>query len=190
LRVGHHGCELDIGVAKAAAARTNHDDRRNAETANSFDDRAVRRREPAEEKTRAKLDAVRAASFGFKGIVDRTAADLEDHGARILDSGVAVSQPDQPSDGGGSELAVEATLGKGDFYDISSIVSDEITTTNMYYRLLNSDAGHRRMRQFPDSYGCAQTRAGVRRAQRQAVHAGFVFNIRFESKHCDSAVLL
>src|SRR6185295_419507 len=93
LRIGHHGCELDIRVAEAAAAWANHDDRRNAETANSFDDRAVRRREPAEEKARTELDAVRAASFGFKGIVDRTAADLEDHGARILDSDVAVSQP-------------------------------------------------------------------------------------------------
>ena len=47
-------------------------------------------------------------------------------------------QINQPSDGGGSELAFEAALGKGDFYDISSIVSDEITTTNMYYRFLNT----------------------------------------------------
>src|SRR5262245_49966378 len=70
LRIGHHGCELDIRVAEAAAARADHDDRRNAETANRFDDRAVRRREPAEEKARAELDAVRAASFGFKGIVE------------------------------------------------------------------------------------------------------------------------
>ena len=70
LRIGHHGGEFDIRVAEAAAARANHDDRWNTETANSLDDRAERRREPAEEKARAELDTVRAAGFGFKGIVD------------------------------------------------------------------------------------------------------------------------
>jgi TolB protein len=42
-----------------------------------------------------------------------------------------------PSDAASSELAVEAALGKGDFYDIASIVSDEIASTEMYYRFLN-----------------------------------------------------
>src|SRR5262245_29188483 len=63
LRIRHHGRELDIRVTEAAAARANHDDRRDTQTTNRFDDRAVRRRKATEEEARAELDAVRAPCF-------------------------------------------------------------------------------------------------------------------------------
>ena len=43
----------------------------------------------------------------------------------------------QPSGYAGTLIAVDAALGKGDFYDIGALVSDEIASAEFYYRLLN-----------------------------------------------------
>jgi TolB protein len=42
-----------------------------------------------------------------------------------------------PSGYAGTLIAVDAALGKGDFYDIGALVSDEIASAEFYYRLLN-----------------------------------------------------
>jgi TolB protein len=39
--------------------------------------------------------------------------------------------------GSGSLIPVDAALGKGEFYDVSSVYSDEIASDEMYFRLLN-----------------------------------------------------
>jgi TolB protein len=44
---------------------------------------------------------------------------------------------EQPSGYAGTLIAVDAALGKGDFYDIGALVSDEIASAGFYYRLLN-----------------------------------------------------
>jgi TolB protein len=44
---------------------------------------------------------------------------------------------DQPSGYAGTLIAVDAALGKGDFYDIGALVSDEMASAEFYYRLLN-----------------------------------------------------
>lgn len=43
----------------------------------------------------------------------------------------------QPSGYAGTLIAVDVALGKGDFYDIGALVSDEIASAEFYYRLLN-----------------------------------------------------
>jgi TolB protein len=43
----------------------------------------------------------------------------------------------QPSAGAGILIPVDIALGKGDFYDIGALVSDEIGSAEMYYRFLN-----------------------------------------------------
>jgi hypothetical protein len=44
---------------------------------------------------------------------------------------------EQPSSWAGSLIPVDVALGRGDFYDIASLYSDELTSAAMYYRLLN-----------------------------------------------------
>jgi TolB protein len=44
---------------------------------------------------------------------------------------------DQPSGYAGTLIAVDAALGQGDFYDIGALVSDEVASSEFYYRLLN-----------------------------------------------------
>jgi len=43
----------------------------------------------------------------------------------------------QPAAGAGVLIPVDIALGKGDFYDIGALVSDEVGSAEMYYRLLN-----------------------------------------------------
>jgi TolB protein len=43
----------------------------------------------------------------------------------------------QPSAGSGILIPVDIALGKGDFYDIGALVSDELGSAEMYYRFLN-----------------------------------------------------
>jgi TolB protein len=43
----------------------------------------------------------------------------------------------QPSGYAGTLIPVDAALGKGDFYDIGALVSDEVASAEFYYRLLN-----------------------------------------------------
>ena len=47
------------------------------------------------------------------------------------------SRVDRPSAGAGILIPVDIALGKGDFYDIGALVSDELASAEMYYRLLN-----------------------------------------------------
>jgi TolB protein len=47
------------------------------------------------------------------------------------------SRVDQPSEASGSLIPVDVALGKGDFYDIGALVSDEVASAEMYYRFLN-----------------------------------------------------
>jgi len=42
-----------------------------------------------------------------------------------------------PSAFAGSLIPVDVALGKGDFYDVGTLFSDEMASTDMYYRLLN-----------------------------------------------------
>jgi TolB protein len=42
-----------------------------------------------------------------------------------------------PADGAGSLIPVDVALGKGDFYDVATLFSDEVASTEMYYRFLN-----------------------------------------------------
>ncbi len=44
---------------------------------------------------------------------------------------------DEPADAGNSLIPVDIALGKGDFYDVATIYSDEIVSSEMYYRFLN-----------------------------------------------------
>jgi Tol biopolymer transport system component len=44
---------------------------------------------------------------------------------------------DDPSSWAGSLIPVDVALGRGDFYDVASLYSDEMVSTAMYYRLLN-----------------------------------------------------
>jgi TolB protein len=46
-----------------------------------------------------------------------------------------VSEPRQAA---GSLIPLDAALGRGDFYDIGALYSDEMASTEMYYRLLNA----------------------------------------------------
>ena len=43
----------------------------------------------------------------------------------------------QPAGGAGILIPVDIALGKGDFYDIGALVSDEVGSAEMYYRFLN-----------------------------------------------------
>ncbi|MEX1130326.1 MAG: CehA/McbA family metallohydrolase, partial [Vicinamibacterales bacterium] len=43
----------------------------------------------------------------------------------------------EPAGYAGTLIAVDAALGKGDFYDIGALVSDEMASAEFYYRLLN-----------------------------------------------------
>ena len=47
------------------------------------------------------------------------------------------SASDQPAGYAGALIPVDAALGRGDFYDIGALVSDEHASADMYYRLLN-----------------------------------------------------
>jgi TolB protein len=44
---------------------------------------------------------------------------------------------DEPADAAGSLIPVDIALGKGDFYDVATLYSDEIVSSQMYYRFLN-----------------------------------------------------
>jgi hypothetical protein len=44
----------------------------------------------------------------------------------------------EPARAAGSLIPLDAALGRGDFYDIGALYSDEIASTEMYYRLLNA----------------------------------------------------
>ena len=44
---------------------------------------------------------------------------------------------DTPQEGAGSLIPVDVALGKGDFYDVTTLFSDEIASSEMYYRFLN-----------------------------------------------------
>lgn len=48
-----------------------------------------------------------------------------------------LSGGDEPSSWAGSLIPVDVALGRGDFYDVASLYSDEMASTAMYYRLLN-----------------------------------------------------
>lgn len=43
----------------------------------------------------------------------------------------------EPADAAGSLIALDAALGRGDFYDVAALYSDEIASAEFYYRLLN-----------------------------------------------------
>jgi hypothetical protein len=43
----------------------------------------------------------------------------------------------RPAEAGGSLIPLDIALGKGDFYDIGALVSDELASADMYYRFLN-----------------------------------------------------
>lgn len=43
----------------------------------------------------------------------------------------------EPADGSNSLIPVDVALGKGEFYDVSSVYSDELASDEMYFRLLN-----------------------------------------------------
>ncbi|MCH8217336.1 MAG: CehA/McbA family metallohydrolase [Planctomycetes bacterium] len=43
----------------------------------------------------------------------------------------------RPSDAANSLIPVDVALGKGDFYDVCAMVSDEVASAEMYYRFLN-----------------------------------------------------
>jgi TolB protein len=43
----------------------------------------------------------------------------------------------QPGDGAGSLIPIDVALGKGDFYDVGTLYSDELASAEMYYRFLN-----------------------------------------------------
>jgi hypothetical protein len=45
---------------------------------------------------------------------------------------------ENPEDGGGSEIALDVALGKGDFYDVTNIPYDDLANAEMYYRYLNA----------------------------------------------------
>jgi TolB protein len=47
------------------------------------------------------------------------------------------SRVDQPASGAGILIPVDIALGKGDFYDIGALVSDELASAEMYYKFLN-----------------------------------------------------
>jgi hypothetical protein len=47
------------------------------------------------------------------------------------------SSVDEPSDAASSLIALDLALGRGEFYDIGAIVSDELASAAMYYRFLN-----------------------------------------------------
>jgi Tol biopolymer transport system component len=44
----------------------------------------------------------------------------------------------EPRQAAGSLIPLDAALGRGDFYDIGALYSDEMASTEMYYRLLNA----------------------------------------------------
>ncbi|HEX6937810.1 MAG TPA: CehA/McbA family metallohydrolase [Longimicrobiales bacterium] len=43
----------------------------------------------------------------------------------------------RPADAASSLIPVDAALGRGDFYDVASLYSDELASAELYYRLLN-----------------------------------------------------
>ena len=47
------------------------------------------------------------------------------------------SRDGQPASYAGSLIPIDVALGKGDFYDIGALFSDEVASAQMYYRLLN-----------------------------------------------------
>ena len=48
-----------------------------------------------------------------------------------------LNRSDAPNGWAGSLIPVDMALGKGDFYDVNSVYSDELASAEMYYRLLN-----------------------------------------------------
>ncbi len=44
---------------------------------------------------------------------------------------------DEPADAAGSLIPIDVALGKGDFYDVATLYSDEVVSSQMYYRFLN-----------------------------------------------------
>ena len=48
-----------------------------------------------------------------------------------------LNAPDTPAGWAGSLIPVDVALGRGDFYDVVSLYSDELASATMYYRLLN-----------------------------------------------------
>ena len=47
------------------------------------------------------------------------------------------SSVDQPSEAAGSLIPLDIALGRGAFYDIGALVSDEVASADMYYKFLN-----------------------------------------------------
>ncbi|MGH7459964.1 MAG: CehA/McbA family metallohydrolase, partial [Longimicrobiales bacterium] len=47
------------------------------------------------------------------------------------------SSVDQPAEAAGSLIPLDIALGRGDFYDIGALVSDEVASADMYYKFLN-----------------------------------------------------
>jgi TolB protein len=48
------------------------------------------------------------------------------------------SRVSEPRQAAGSEIPIDVALGKGDFFDVACIWSDELASAEMYYRFLNS----------------------------------------------------
>jgi hypothetical protein len=71
-----HGGEFGFGVAEASAARADHGNDGNFKATLGFDDGADGRCKTAKEETRAEFDALGATTFGFDGVVERTATDF------------------------------------------------------------------------------------------------------------------
>ena len=44
---------------------------------------------------------------------------------------------DEPGDAANSLIPIDIALGKGDFYDVATLYSDEVVSSEMYYRFLN-----------------------------------------------------
>lgn len=48
-----------------------------------------------------------------------------------------LNDAEEPSGWAGTLIPVDVALGRGDFYDVAAVYSDELASTAMYYRLLN-----------------------------------------------------
>ncbi len=78
--VALHRGEVVGAIAKAAGAGPDHDDDRDVDSGFGFDQGAERGRKAAQGQRRVQFDAVRASRLGGNAILDRSRADLQDHG--------------------------------------------------------------------------------------------------------------
>ncbi|HET9372013.1 MAG TPA: CehA/McbA family metallohydrolase [Vicinamibacterales bacterium] len=75
---------------------------------------------------------------------EQVASDTPYHDGARAQGGIAgfmhpyTSSSPEPGGWAGSLIPVDVALGKGDFYDVASLYSDEMASAEMYYRLLNS----------------------------------------------------